>query len=248
MESAAQLTYLVAMAGGVLSFLSPCVLPLVPSYLSVITGMSIGELSAGASVHGNRWRVALYALGFIAGFSVIFMALGTSFSVFGQLLLGNLQVARRAAGLLILLFGLHLTGVLRVPRLLRGWRFDRRPAHASVPGAFGLGAAFAVGWTPCIGPVLGSILFLAGTADQAGRGTALLAAYSLGLGIPFFLSALALGSFLRFFQRFRWALPWVDRSAGLLLIVMGVLVFTGYMTILNSYLISLTPAWLWKYL
>lgn len=248
MEGAAQLTYLVAMGAGVLSFLSPCVLPLFPSYLSVITGLSIGELTAGTGRAGDRWRAVPYALSFILGFSAVFVALGASVSVLGQLLLGNLEVARQTAGLLIIGFGLLLVGILKVPILLRGWRVGLRAPQASVLGASLLGAAFAVSWTPCIGPVLGSILFLAGTVEQASQGMALLGAYSLGLGVPFFLSAMALERFLRFFQRFRGWLPWVDRAAGLLLIVMGVLVLTGYMTILNSYFISLTPAWLWKFL
>lgn len=155
MDTGAQLTYLAAMAAGVLSFLSPCVLPLLPSYLSVITGMSIEELTARTGRAETRWRAPLYAVSFILGFSVIFVALGASFSALGQLLLGNLGTARRAAGLLIIAFGLVLAGVLRVPLLLRGWHLAERVPRASVVGAFLVGAAFAVGWTPCIGPVLG---------------------------------------------------------------------------------------------
>jgi len=248
MDSAAHLTYLVALAAGALSFLSPCVLPLVPSYLSVVTGLSIGELTAATGRPGRGGRAASAALSFILGFSVIFIALGASFSVLGQLLLGNLDVARRLGGLVIVGFGLALAGVVKVPVLLRGWRVAGRAPRGGVLGAFLVGAAFAVSWTPCVGPVLGSILFLAGTADQTGLGMALLAAYSLGLGVPFLLSAVALDRFLGFFQRFRPLLPWVDRAAGLLLVAMGTLVFTGYMTRLNGYFISLTPGWLLKYL
>jgi len=246
MDSQGQITYLVALGAGLLSFLSPCVLPLVPSYLSVITGTSVAELASATGSPGFRGRPAVAAVSFILGFSVIFVALGASFSVLGQLLLGNLPVARQAAGFLIIGFGLTLTGVVRVPLLLRGWQVAGRVPQAGVLGAFLVGAAFAVSWTPCIGPVLGSILFLAGTAEQASRGMILLGTYSLGLGVPFFLSALALGRFLGFFQRFRPLLPWVDRTAGLLLVAMGVLVVTGYLTRLNSYFISLTPAWLWR--
>lgn len=248
MEGAAQITYLVAIAAGMLSFLSPCVLPLFPSYLSVITGLSVVDLTAADGRRAHRWRAALYALSFIVGFSVVFVALGASFSLLGQLLLGNLELARRAAGVFIIAFGLVLVGALRVPVLLRGWRLTSRMPQGSALGVFLIGTAFAVSWTPCVGPVLGSILFVAGTAEQASRGMALLGAYSLGLGIPFFLAALALGHFLRFFQGFRPFLPWVDRVAGLLLIGVGVLVFTGSMTRLNSYFIGLTPVWLWQYL
>ena len=247
MESQAQVTYLLAAAAGLLSFLSPCVLPLFPSYLSVITGTSIDALTRRSDVSGRRGRTAACAISFILGFSLVFVALGASFSVLGQLLLGNLPVARRLAGVLIVGFGLVVAGALRLPVRLRGWHVATR-APTGLPGAFLVGAAFAVSWTPCIGPVLGSILFLAGTADQAPRGMALLGAYSMGLGIPFFLSALALDRFLALFRGFRPFLPWVDRLAGLLLVVMGVLVFTGYMTRLNGYFIGLTPAWLLKYL
>ncbi len=238
-------TSIVAFSAGVFSFLSPCVLPLVPSYISFVAGMSLQELEQGKEGKIRR-AIFVNAVLFILGFSMVFIALGASFSFLGQFLLGSIDLFRKAGGILIILFGLLIAGVLKVPFLMRERRLQLQERPGGYLGAVLVGAAFGAGWIPCVGPILGSILTLAGTSDTAGRGVALLSAYSLGLAIPFLLSALALNSFNRFLQRFRPYMHVVEVAAGLLLVLIGVLLLTGYLTLLNSYLISLTPVWLWE--
>jgi len=238
-------TSVVAFSAGVFSFLSPCVLPLVPSYLSFVAGMSLQGLQ-GEKTAKVRRVIFLNALLFILGFSMVFIALGASFSFLGQLLLGSIDLVRKAGGILIILFGLFIAGILKLPFLMRERRLQLQERPAGYLGAVLVGAAFGAGWIPCVGPILGSILTLAGTSETAGRGVVLLSAYSLGLGVPFLLSALALNGFNRFFQRSRPYMRIVEVIAGVLLVLIGILLFTGYLTLLNSYLISLTPAWLWE--
>ena len=235
----------VAFSAGLLSFLSPCVLPLFPSYLSFITGMSVDRLAADVSV-GSRGRVVLHSLAFIVGFSFVFIALGASFSAAGQFLLDYREWIRIGGGLLIIVFGLYIAGILRVGIFGRTRQIEIKTKPAGYLGTFAVGVTFAIGWTPCVGPILGSILSLAGTAETVRKGIGLLMAYSAGLALPFFLSSLALGAFLKFFKRYRAAMPVVERVAGVLLVFVGLLVVTNYFVILNSYAISLTPQWLWK--
>jgi len=235
----------VAFSAGLFSFLSPCVLPLFPSYISFITGMSVGDLSADLSAHERR-RVLLHAVAFVLGFSLVFIALGASFSAAGQLLFTYRDAIRRLGGVLIILFGLYIAGVLRIGFLGRTAALQIREKPAGYVGSFIVGVTFAVGWTPCVGPILGAILSLAGTAETVGRGVGLLVAYSAGLGLPFLLSALALGPFLKFFKRYRPFIPVVERGAGVLLVIVGVLVFTNYYLVLNSWANSITPEWLLK--
>lgn len=236
---------LVAFSAGLFSFLSPCVLPLFPSYLSLITGMSVDRLTAGATQEDRR-RVIAHSLAFIIGFSAIFVALGASFSAAGQLLLNYREWIRWLGGALIIVFGLYIAGVLRIGWLGRGVQLQLKTKPASYVGSLVVGVTFAIGWTPCVGPILGSILSLAGTAETVQRGVGLLLAYSAGLALPFFLSSLALGGFLRFFKRYRPFIGVVERVAGVLLVIVGLLVLTNYFVILNSYAISLTPQWLLK--
>ncbi len=235
----------VAFSAGLFSFLSPCVLPLFPSYLSFITGMSVTDLSGDISPAARR-RVLLHAVTFVAGFSMVFIALGATFSAAGQFLLEHREWIRRLGGALIVLFGLYIAGVFRLGLFGRTAQFQLRAKPAGYAGSLLVGITFAIGWTPCVGPILGAILSLAGTAETVQRGVGLLIAYSAGLGLPFLLSALALGSFLRFFKRYRPFIPVVERAAGVLLVVVGVLVFTNYYTVLNAWAISLTPEWLLK--
>jgi len=232
----------VAFGAGLFSFLSPCVLPLFPSYLSFITGMSVDRLAADGTE--SRGRVMLHSLAFILGFSLVFIALGASFSAAGQFLLDYRERIRIGGGLLIIIFGLYIAGLLRIGIFGRTRQIQIRTKPAGYLGTLVVGATFAIGWTPCVGPILGSILSLAGTAETVGRGIRLLLAYSAGLALPFFLSSLALGGFLKFFKRYRNAMPIVERVAGVLLVVVGLLVVTNYFVILNSYAISLTPQWL----
>jgi cytochrome c-type biogenesis protein len=233
----------VALSAGLFSFLSPCVLPLFPSYLSCITGMSVSDL-AGDLAPAARRRVLLNALAFVLGFSMVFVALGASFSAVGQTLLDHRDWIRRIGGALIVVFGLYIAGVLRIGFLGRTTQWQIREKPAGYLGSLLVGVTFAVGWTPCVGPILGGILSLAGTAETVQRGVGLLVAYSAGLGIPFVLSALALQSFLRFFKRYRPFIPVVERAAGVVMIAVGVLVFTNYYVVLNAWAISLTPEWL----
>ena len=235
--------FVVAFSAGLFSFLSPCVLPLFPSYVSFITGMSVSDLTADLSGAARR-RVMLHALSFVLGFSLVFVALGASFSAAGQFLLDYRNLIRQVGGVLIVLFGLYIAGVFKLAAMGRTMQFQLREKPAGYLGSLVVGITFAIGWTPCVGPILGAILSLAGTSETVQRGIGLLVAYSAGLGVPFLLSAVALGSFLKFFRRYRPLIPVMERSAGVLLVVVGVLVFTNYYVVLNSWAISLTPEWL----
>lgn len=234
---------LVAFSAGIFSFLSPCVLPLFPSYLSFITGMSVTDLTADLTASARR-RVLVHALAFILGFSLVFVGLGASFSAIGRFLFEYREAIRQIGGLLIVVFGLYIAGVFKLGVLGRTAQWQIREKPAGYLGSLLVGITFAIGWTPCVGPILGAILSLAGTAETVERGVALLVAYSAGLGVPFLLSALALGAFLRFFKRYRPFIPTVERIAGVLLVVVGLLVFFNYYAVLNRWAISLTPEWL----
>lgn len=229
-------TLTLAFTAGILSFLSPCVLPLVPSYLAYVGG-------SGAA---RRSLLIRNALLFVAGFSMIFVALGASASALGSVLRANRAVLTVGGGILVILFGLVLLGVIRMPVLMRDTRVQARHDASTPVGAVLLGMAFAAGWTPCIGPVLGGILTLAGASGTLLEGVAMLAVYSAGLAIPFLLAALALEPFLRVSRRFRRWLPWVERAAGGLLVVAGLLMVTGTYTRLNAWLLRFTPEWLYS--
>ncbi|MGH7279833.1 MAG: cytochrome c biogenesis CcdA family protein [Candidatus Rokuibacteriota bacterium] len=233
----------VAFSAGLFSFLSPCVLPLFPSYLSFITGMSVADLSKDLPGAARR-RVLLNAVAFVVGFSLIFVVLGASFSAAGQLLLDYRDWIRRIGGLFIIVFGLYIAKVLDIALFGRTRQWQIREKPAGYLGSFAVGVTFAIGWTPCVGPILGAILTLAGTADTVQRGVGLLVAYSAGLGVPFLVSAVALGSFLRFFERYRPFIKVVERVAGAILVIVGILVFSNYYVVLNAWAISLTPEWL----
>ena len=230
----------VALTGGVVSFLSPCVLPLVPSYLSFVTGMSLEDLQGGV----DRRATFMHSLLFVLGFSIIFIALGASASFLGSFLYNYKVWIARVGGAVIIVRGLHLTGVFKIAPLLRERRVHVNDKPAGYLGTIGVGAAFGAGWTPCIGPVLGAILTLASTQDTVWAGVSLLSVYSLGLAIPFLISALALDLFLSAFSRFRRFLPAVEKGAGVMLIILGLLLVTGTFTVLNTYLLPLTPDWI----
>ncbi|HET6836881.1 MAG TPA: cytochrome c biogenesis CcdA family protein [Gemmatimonadales bacterium] len=235
MNEPAALGIVVAFTAGLLSFLSPCVLPLVPSYVGFLTGMTQPE-------SGVHRRAALgHALLFIIGFSLVFILLGASATALGRAL-GYYQLwLQRAGGVLIIFFGLACLGAFS-SRLLSGehrLHLERKPV--GYLGSALVGMAFAAGWTPCIGPILGGILGLAASSADVTRGMLLLAVYSAGLALPFLLAALALEHFLRWFQRFRPFLPWVMRVSGVLLVLVGVLLLTGEFTRLAGWLEGLTP-------
>lgn len=224
----------VAFAAGVLSFLSPCVLPLVPSYLAYV----------GGSAEAKRAVLFRNALAFVLGFSLVFIALGAGASALGSLLRANQRALTLGGGVLVILFGLVMLGVIKLPWLYRDTRMQYSGETRTPFGAVLLGMAFAAGWTPCIGPILGAILTMASAAGTLSAGVGLLAVYALGLAVPFLAAALLLDPFMRFSRRFRRFLPWVERVAGALLLVAGVLMVTGLYTVLNGYLINITPAWL----
>jgi cytochrome c-type biogenesis protein len=233
----------VAFSAGLLSFLSPCVLPLVPSYATFITGMSLEELER-ADGAGTRRTALLHGLLFVLGFTCVFMALGASATFIGALLKFASRGVQAVGGALLILFGLYLVGLLRLPGAGREWRMHLAEKPVGYLGTFLVGVTFGAGWTPCIGPVLGGILTLAGTRDSMAQGVGLLAAYSAGLAIPFLLSTVLIEWFLTGFKRFRRMLPWVNRVSGGLLIVVGFLMLIGWFTQLSAIMARWTPEWL----
>jgi cytochrome c-type biogenesis protein len=234
---------LVAFTAGLLSFLSPCVLPLIPSYATFITGMSLDELTSTKENVARR-SIMVHGVLFVLGFSLVFMILGASATFLGSLLRVYSDWVGRVGGVLLILFGLYLLGVLRMPGAEREWRVQLSDKPVGYLGTVVVGIAFGAGWTPCIGPVLGGILTLAATTGSVGQGVGLLAVYSLGLAVPFLLATLLLERFLTSFKRFREYLPWVSRASGALLLIMGLLLVTGSFTILSGMLARFTPEFL----
>ncbi len=228
-----------AAAAGLLSFLSPCVLPLVPPYLTYIAGTTLEELSVEGVTRARR-DVALAAILFVAGFTTVFVALGASASVFGQVVRSNLQILSFVAGAGIILMGLHFLGVLKFTFLYREARLQvNKPL--GLWGAYAMGLAFAFGWTPCIGPILAAILAVAGSEDTVARGAGLLAVYSAGLGVPFLIAAIAIEPFFRFLASFKKHFAMVERVVGVLLIVTGIGFLTGGMQTLSYWLLETFP-------
>ena len=216
------LTYTTAFIAGMLSFISPCVLPLAPGYVAMISGVSVEELRERQS--GLQWCILGNALLFVLGFSILFVALGASAGAAGRFLSANREVLNRIAGAVIVIFGAVLLGWIRIPALGGDKRFHGLIARGKLR-SFLLGLAFAFGWTPCAGPALVAMLMLASTQQTVSRGIALLSVYSAGLAVPFLLVAVGTSKFISIYQRWRSGLVWVERSAGVLLIGIGVLVF-----------------------
>lgn len=227
----------IAFGAGILSFLSPCVLPLVPSYLSFVTGMSLEDLREGV----DRRTTLVHSLLFVAGFTGIFMLLGASASFLGQFLRAYETWISRVGGFVIIVLGLHLAGAFRLTPLMRERRVHLSGKPAGYLGTLGVGAVFGAGWTPCIGPVLGAILTFAASQERFWYGVSLLFVYSLGLAVPFLLSSLVLDAFLRAFSRFRRFLPVVQVASGALLVFLGLLLLTGTFSALTGYLTRFTP-------
>lgn len=230
----------VSFFAGLASFASPCVLPLVPSYLSFVTGMSLEDLQQGV----DRRNTLTHSLLFVAGFSTIFVLLGATASFLGQFLKAYELWITRFGGLVIVGFGLHLMGLLQFSPLLRERRMQLQERPAGHIGSILIGMAFGAGWTPCLGPILGGILTFAGTAQHLGSGVGMLSAYSFGLAVPFVISALAMERFLEAFQSFRRHLRGLQFAAGALLLFVGLLLITGSFTVLTGYLYRLTPEFL----
>ncbi|HJU85765.1 MAG TPA: cytochrome c biogenesis protein CcdA [Gemmatimonadota bacterium] len=233
-----ELSLAVAFGAGVVSFLSPCVLPLFPSYLSFITGLTFDELSAPGTDARPRVRrlTILHSLLFILGFMLVFVALGASATALGQFLRSNQVWIRRVAGLVIVLFGLHITGLLNFAFLRRERRVHLQERPEGMLGSVVVGVAFGAGWTPCIGPILGAILTMAGSSGELRTGVGLLVVYGLGLGLPFFVAALGFNAFLTAFRRVRTWLRPIEIASGLVLVAVGLLIFTNYFAVLAAYL------------
>lgn len=237
MDSISHISLFAAFTAGLLSFISPCVLPLVPSYLSYITGLSVENLAKVEERERFKSAITLNALLFIAGFSTVFIAFGASASLIGQVLYEYQDIIRKVGGILIIIFGLYLLGILKLNMFMTERRlvhFESRPV--GYLGSFLIGTAFAAGWTPCVGPVLGTILAYASTTDSMSGGVMLLSAYSFGLGLPFFLAAFGMDTFLSYFKNFRTYLGGVSFISGGLLVLVGIMIFTDSVTVFTSFL------------
>ena len=238
-----EVTYIGAFLAGLISFLSPCVLPLVPPYLCFLGGATFEQLTGkDGAAPGVNSRVVLASVAFVLGFTTVFVMLGATATFIGQLVAENLDTLAKIAGVAIIIVGLHFLGLFRIPLLYRELRKHHLAEPAGLIGAYLVGIAFAFGWTPCIGPVLAAILAVAAGEDTVEQGVSLLATYSLGLGIPFILAALAFRPFMGFLRRFRRHLGMVEKVMGGLLVITGVMFLTGSMTIIALWLLETFPS------
>lgn len=228
-----------AFIAGLLSFLSPCILPLVPPFLCYMAGISVTDLSAGEP--GRRPYVLMSAVSFVVGFSLVFVALGLSASVLGRFISAHLSVLGMLAGALIIVMGLHFLGVFRIPLLYRSATLKIKHQPASLAGAFVMGLAFGFGWTPCAGPILAAVLLMAGSEETAGRGALLLLAYSAGTGIPFLIAAAFTGRFVTVLGRARRHLGTVEKAMGVFLVATGLVFLTGLMPLASEWLLERFP-------
>ena len=236
-----EVSYFAAAVAGLLSFASPCVLPLVPPYLCFLAGTSINELSDD-DVSNDAWgQVVKAALAFVAGFATVFVALGASASIIGSFVTDHLDVLSKVAGVIIIILGLHFLGIFRIPFLYRDIRLQGPAKAAGLFSAYVVGLAFAFGWTPCVGPVLAAILFMAAQTADAFKGASLLLAYALGIGIPFILAAVFFKPFMNLMKRFRQHMGIVEKITGGLLVLTGVLFITGGMSTIAFYMLELFP-------
>jgi cytochrome c-type biogenesis protein len=231
-----------AFIAGILSFLSPCVLPLVPPYLCFLAGVGLEELTTNADIKDVRKRSFYRTLSFVAGFTTIFVALGATASTFGQVISDNFQILEKVAGVVIIILGLHIAGIFKISLLYREARFQTANKPVGIFSSYVVGLAFAFGWTPCVGPVLATILIVASTEDSIYHGISLLSTYSLGIGIPFILAAIFINPFIRFMHKFRSHLRKVEIAVGLLLVATGLLLLSGNMSVIGYGLLELFPS------
>ena len=230
--------FVIAFSAGVLSFLSPCVLPLIPVYASLITGMSAKELSQETSqVTRSKLRLTATVKGimFVIGFSIIFMLLGTTVSFMGNLFFDATQWIERIGGVVLIVLGLHMVGLFKIPRLEKQMRFDMSKRNSGKFGPLVVGMAFGAGWTPCIGPILAGILTIAASSSSVVTGASLLGVYSLGLAIPFLVSAIAIDRFLVFFTKIKSKMLWIEKISGILFVMFGIVLLTGSLVFLNNF-------------
>jgi len=224
----------IAFAAGLLSFVSPCVLPLVPSYVTYITGLTLEELTSETERARVRGTIIVNSLLFIGGFSAVFIAFGASASLAGQLLLTYQDFIRKLGGVLIIVFGLYVMGLLKLKFLMADKRVHFTSRPAGYVGSFLIGVAFAAGWTPCVGPILGTILLYASTTDSMLTGIQLLTSYSMGIGLPLFITALAIDSFLNYFKKIKGYMYGISMASGIFLVLVGVMLYTNSLTLLTS--------------
>ena len=238
-----EVSYIGALVAGMLSFLSPCVLPLVPPYLCFIGGVSLEQISEDEELAPGVMRaVVLSAVVFVLGFSTVFIALGATASTIGDFIVDYMDILSKLAGGVIIVLGLHFIGIIRIPILYREARFHAEKKPAGLIGPYIIGLAFAFGWTPCVGPVLAAILMVAGSESSITYGMGLLAVYSAGLGIPFILAAVAMKQFMNFMARFRRHLQTVERVIGALLVLTGILFMTGSMADIAFWILETFPS------
>ncbi len=236
-----EVSYLVALISGMFSFLSPCVLPLVPAYICFITGNSYQDLKEGEKM--AKWAMFWPALAFVLGFSTVFIAMGAGASAIQGVLQENKEIFAKISGVMIIILGIHFTGLVKLSFLYKEARFQTSGEQKGLIGAYVVGLAFAFGWTPCIGPILATILTLAATQEHFSQGVSLLAVYSLGLGVPFIIASVAINRFLRASDRIRKHMKTIEIVIGILLIVTGMAIFMGTLQNFGFYLIEAMP-WL----
>ncbi len=229
----------VALTAGLISFLSPCVLPIVPPYLAYMSGVTIGEMQGTATA---RRKVIVSALFFVLGLSTVFLLLGFTASAFGAFVLQNQELFAKVSGVVVIVFGLHFLSVFRIPILDREARMEAGQSGGSAIGAYVLGLAFAFGWTPCIGPQLGAILSLAASEASVSRGTLLLGVYALGLGVPFLLAAIFLNRSMALMNRMKRHMGLIEKVMGGLLLVVGIMLVTGLFSTFSWWLLETFPA------
>lgn len=230
-----------AVLAGVLSFASPCVLPLVPGYLSFLGGVSFEQAAAANRSSAVSRKVVFSAIAFVLGFITVFVALGATATLFSRLIADHIDVLARIAGAIIVLFGLHYMGLIRIPFLYREARFHPQSARATLWSAYLIGLAFAFGWTPCVGPVLATILALAAEGSSVWHGVVLLACYGLGIGIPFVIAAAAIGPFMRAAARLRSRMKWIEVGLGGFMVVTGILILSGSIAGVGGWLFKTFP-------
>jgi len=235
MDASTPISFVMATAAGFLSFLSPCVLPLLPSYVSFTTGISFDELSRDSGRGSVKKATAFHSLFFILGFSMVFVTLGASATYAGQFMNQHMDLLRKIGGVVVIILGLHITGWIRLDFLQKEKKWHLREKPIGYAGSVLVGASFGLGWTPCIGPILGAILMYAATTQNLAHGMFLLSAYSIGLGVPFFLSSLALNSFLSAFKKIGPHMRIITLVSGFLLIGMGFLIYTNNLAMLSQY-------------
>ncbi len=239
MNQAKDISIFIAFSAGFISFVSPCVLPLIPSYITYITGVSFKELTDVETRGKLRWKTIFHSLFFIMGFSTVFILMGASASYLGQLLIDYQDWIMKGGGVLIIILGIHFTGVISLPFLQMERRFELRKKPLGYVGSFLVGIVFAAGWTPCVGPILSTILLYASTSKSFTTGVVLLGFYSLGLGIPFFLASLAFNSFLSAFERVKQYMRIITVVSGVFMIGVGILLLTDSFKEINSLLSTL---------